>query len=94
MTFNYPLQYSKELGNINAKKQLCMQLLSESLNGKCEYPTQPRVPFSVMLFIQKVLSLIFIKELVLVLCLSFSIRYLVKLKLLQNLKNKITWDET
>ena len=45
LTFNYPLQYSKELGNINAKKQLCVQLLSESLNGKCEYPTQPKGSF-------------------------------------------------
>ena len=75
------------------QQYLCMYLLYESLVGLCEYVTQPRGSFLRHVIDAKgaVLLLVFINKFVLVLCLSFLLRYLVELKLLQNLKNKATW---
>ena len=66
-----------------------MHLLYESLVGQCEYATQPKGSFWCHVIETKgaVLSLVFINKFVLVLYLSFSFRYVVELKLLQNLKN-------
>ena len=55
-----------------------------------------RVPFGVMLLIKMgaVLFLIFTNGFVfIVLYLSFSLRYLVELKLLQSLNNEATWAQ-
>ena len=54
----------------------------------------PKIPFGVILLIEKgaVLLLIFTNDFVfIVLCLSFSLTYLVESKLLQSLKNEATW---
>ena len=61
----------------------------ESLVRECEYTTQPKGFFWCHVIDPKgaVLLLIFINKFVLVLFLSFSLRYIVELKLLQNLKN-------
>ena len=66
-----------------------MHLLYESLVGKCEYTTQSKGSFWCHVIDAKVaaLLLIFMNKFVLVLYLSFSFRYVVELKLLQNLKN-------
>ena len=64
-------------------------MLYESLVGQCEYITQPKGSFWCHIIDTKgaVLLLTFINKFVLVLCLSFSFRYVVELKLLLNLKN-------
>ena len=74
-------------------QQLCIYLLYESLVEQCEYTAQPRVSFWFHVIDTKgaVLLLIFINKFVLVLHLSLSFRYLVKLKLLVNLNNEATW---
>ena len=66
-----------------------MHLLYESLVEQCEYATQPKGSFWCHVIETKgaVLSLVFINKFVLILYLSFSFRYVVELKLLQNLKN-------
>ena len=65
----------------------------ESLAGQCEYTTQPKDSFWCHIIGTKsaVLLLIFRNKFVLALYLSFSFRYLIELKLLQNLKNEATW---
>ena len=70
-------------------------MLYESLVGQCEYTTQPKVSFWCHVIDTKgaVLLLIFITKFVSFLYLSFSFRYLVKLKLQENLKNEATWAE-
>ena len=64
-------------------------MLYESLVGECEYTTHPKGSFWCHVIDIKgaVLLLIFINKFVLVLYLSLSFRYLVELKLLQDLKN-------
>ena len=55
LTLNYSLQYARRvISIIESKQQLCIHMLHESLVGKCEYTTQSRVPFGVMLLIQRV----------------------------------------
>ena len=64
-------------------------MLYESLVGQCEYTTQPKGSFWCHIIDTKgaVLLLTIINTFALVLCLSFSFRYVVELKLLLNLKN-------
>ena len=64
-------------------------MLYESLVGQCEYTTQPKGSFWCHIIDTKgaVLLLTIINKFALVLCLSFSFRYVVELKLLLNLKN-------
>ena len=67
-----------------------MHLLPESLVGQCECTTQAKGSISYHVTETKgAVLLLFINEFVLVLYLSFSC--LLKLKLLQNLKNEATW---
>ena len=80
---------------MQGKQQPCLHLLYESLVGQCEYTTQPKGSFWCHVIDTKgaVLLLIFTNEFVfIVLCLSFSFRYLVEFKLFQSLKNEATWD--
>ena len=72
-----------------------MHLLHESLVGKCEYTTLTTGSFQCHVIDAKraVLLLTFVSKSVLVLYLSFSFRYLVELKLQQNLKNEATWAQ-
>ena len=74
---------------MQGKQQPCIHMLYESLVGQCEYTTQPTGSFWRHVIETKgaVLLLIFINQFALVLYLSFSFRYVVELKLLQNLKN-------
>ena len=68
-------------------------MLYESLVGQCEYTKQPKGSFWCHVIDTKgtgavaVLLLILINKFVLVLYYSFSFRYVVVLKLLENLKN-------
>ena len=66
-----------------------------SLVGQREYAiTKPKVSFSCHVIDTKgeVLLLIFTNEFVsVVLYLSFSLRYLLELKLFQNIRNEATW---
>ena len=64
-------------------------MLYEPLVRQCEYTTQPKGTSWCRVFDTKVtvLLLILINNFVLVLYLSFSFRYVIELKLLQNLKN-------
>ena len=67
-------------------------MLYESLLGECEYTSQHKVSFWCHVIDTKgvVLFLIFTNEFVfIVLCLSFSFRYLVKIKLFQSLRMKV-----
>ena len=69
-------------------------MLYESLVGQCEYTTQPKGSFWCHVIDTNgacSILLTFTNKFVLVLHLSFSFRYLVELKLLQNLKNEATW---
>ena len=54
---------------MQGKQQLCIRLLYKSLVEQCEHETQPSVPFSVMLLIQKsaLLLVILLNKFVLVL---------------------------
>ena len=72
---------------LQGKQQPCIHLLYESLVRQCEYTTQLKGSFWCHVIDTKgaVLLLIFINKFVLVLYLSFSFRYVVELKLLQNL---------
>ena len=76
------------------KQQLCIHLLYESLVGQCEYTTQPKGSFWCHVIDTKgaVLLLIFINTFVSLLQLSLSFRYLITLKLLENLNNEATWS--
>ena len=71
------------------KQQRCIHLLYESLVGQCEYTTQPKGSFWCHVTDTKgaVLLLIFINTFVSLLQLSLSFRYLITLKLLENLNN-------
>ena len=72
---------------------VCIHLLYESLLGQCEYTMQPKGSFWRHVIDTKgaVLILIFINTFVSVLNLSFSFRYFVELKLLENLNIEATW---
>ena len=76
------------------KQQLCIHLLYESLVGQCECTTQPKGSFWCHVIDTKgaVLLLIFINTFVSLLQLSLSFRYLITLKLLENLNNEATWS--
>ena len=82
----YPLQYAKWLSKQQGKQQLCIHLLYESLVEQCEYTTQPKCSFWYHAIDAKgaVLKQICISSVL------FSFRYVVELKLLQNL-NEATW---
>ena len=68
----------------------------QSLVGQCEYATGPKGSFQCRVIdtMGVVLLSKFINKFVLVFYLSFLFRYLVELRLLQNLKNEATWTQT
>ena len=46
LTLNYPLNMPKGLvTKLQGKQQLCIHMLYESLDGQCEYTTQPKGSF-------------------------------------------------
>ena len=76
------------------KQQHCIHSLYESLVGQREYTTQPKGSFWCYAIDTKgpMLLLIFKNELIfIILCLSFSFKYLVELKVFKSLKNEATW---